>query len=181
MRRAKGSEFKAPKGHCRFCKKKVPKGRRTLCSDECGEEIMVRTSSSFARQKVYERDHGFCAECKVDTVAFARSITRYAEDLSGPMGHGWVRARRFGATVVNSLRLMEFMKARGLPPTREAVLGRLQNGTPESAFWDMDHIRTVADGGGGCGLDNLQTLCLWCHYRKTHVKPARQLSLFAKG
>jgi hypothetical protein len=34
-------------------------------------------------------------------------------------------------------------------------------------FWDADHIRPVAEGGGECGLDNMQTLCLWCHREKT--------------
>lgn len=29
--------------------------------------------------------------------------------------------------------------------------------------WDLDHHIPVAEGGGDCGLDNLRTLCLWCH------------------
>lgn len=33
--------------------------------------------------------------------------------------------------------------------------------------WDADHIRPVAKGGGECGLENLQTLCVWCHQKKT--------------
>lgn len=35
------------------------------------------------------------------------------------------------------------------------------------SLWDMDHTRPVAGGGGACGLDNLRTLCLPCHGRKT--------------
>tara|TARA_R110000803_G_scaffold209965_2_gene280559 strand:- start:14943 stop:15680 length:738 start_codon:yes stop_codon:yes gene_type:complete len=46
-----------------------------------------------------------------------------------------------------------------------------------SSFWDMDHIKPVAAGGGGCGLDNLQTLCQPCHKNKT----ARQAAEKAKS
>jgi hypothetical protein len=35
------------------------------------------------------------------------------------------------------------------------------------SLWDADHIRAVVDGGGECGLDNMQTLCVWCHREKT--------------
>lgn len=33
--------------------------------------------------------------------------------------------------------------------------------------WDADHIKPVVEGGGACGLDNIQTLCVWCHRQKT--------------
>ena len=33
--------------------------------------------------------------------------------------------------------------------------------------WDADHKLPVKDGGGGCLLDNFQTLCQKCHKKKT--------------
>lgn len=33
--------------------------------------------------------------------------------------------------------------------------------------WEADHILEVVYGGGGCGLDNYQTLCVDCHKVKT--------------
>ena len=36
-----------------------------------------------------------------------------------------------------------------------------------STLWDMDHIIPVVEGGGGCGLDNLRTLCIPCHRKVT--------------
>lgn len=33
--------------------------------------------------------------------------------------------------------------------------------------WQADHIVEVHQGGGGCGLDNFQTLCVDCHKDKT--------------
>ena len=34
-------------------------------------------------------------------------------------------------------------------------------------YWEADHILAVKDGGGGCNLDNFQTLCYVCHKKKT--------------
>ena len=33
--------------------------------------------------------------------------------------------------------------------------------------WEADHIIEVRHGGGGCTLDNFQTLCIPCHKAKT--------------
>lgn len=35
--------------------------------------------------------------------------------------------------------------------------------------WNADHILPVFKGGGGRGLDNYQTLCPYCHLRKTKL------------
>lgn len=35
-------------------------------------------------------------------------------------------------------------------------------------LWDADHIVPVCEGGGECGLDNVRTLCLWCHRQETN-------------
>lgn len=34
-------------------------------------------------------------------------------------------------------------------------------------LWERDHIVAVAEGGGSCGLENYQTLCIPCHRAKT--------------
>ena len=41
--------------------------------------------------------------------------------------------------------------------------------------WQADHIIAVVNGGGCCGLDGYQTLCISCHKEKTRadVKLAR--------
>lgn len=36
--------------------------------------------------------------------------------------------------------------------------------------WDADHIVPVFKGGGGCDLDNFQTLCKQCHKAKTKAR-----------
>ncbi len=35
------------------------------------------------------------------------------------------------------------------------------------SLWDADHILPVAEGGGGCDLENMRTLCLPCHREVT--------------
>lgn len=34
--------------------------------------------------------------------------------------------------------------------------------------WQADHIIPVFLGGGACGLDNIQTMCKYCHDEKTY-------------
>jgi len=36
--------------------------------------------------------------------------------------------------------------------------------------WQADHILPVFKGGGACGMDNFQTLCLDCHHEKTNYQ-----------
>jgi 5-methylcytosine-specific restriction endonuclease McrA len=55
----------------------------------------------------------------------------------------------------------------------------------ERSWWETDHIVPVAQGGGACGLENLQTLCYRCHQAKTRLEAvARRASgvpLLKKG
>lgn len=37
-------------------------------------------------------------------------------------------------------------------------------------LWQAHHVLSVKDGGGCCGLDNIVTVCLACHYKR-HTKP----------
>ena len=44
----------------------------------------------------------------------------------------------------------------------------------EGRCWHADHRLAVSDGGGECGVDNMQTLCVVCHQRKTSEAQARR-------
>lgn len=128
---------KGPNGRnlCRWCKKEVPKRRRTMCSDACADEISIRRSGAIARARVFDRDGGKCAACGLDTL-------------------------RVWGLVSELESVME--RARGIYV--HAVLGIPYGRT---CVWDVDHIKPVEEGGGACGLENLQTLCIWCHKKKT--------------
>ena len=41
--------------------------RRTFCSDACVHEWRLRSSTSYLRECVFERDKGVCALCGLDT------------------------------------------------------------------------------------------------------------------
>lgn len=49
-----------------------------------------------------------------------------------------------------------------------------------SNMWQADHILPVQHGGGGCGLENIQSLCTLCHKRKT-AEQARRNALVRRG
>ena len=61
---------------CRWCKGVVGGRRRTFCSDACVHEWRLRSSTSYLRECVFERDHGSCAICRVDTHKLRRRIMR---------------------------------------------------------------------------------------------------------
>lgn len=141
---------------CRWCKKPCPGRRRSFCSDECLDELMIRRSGSWMRAKVLKRDKGVCSVCGIDTVA--------------------AKSHRDG------LRTMRW----NYPPPELRVLieGAIKNfdstisemGFPRDrlTWWNADHIKPVVEGGGSCGLDNIRTLCIPCHKRVTAELAARR-------
>ncbi len=61
---------------CRWCKGAVSGRRRTFCSDACVHEWRLRSSTSYLRECVFERDQGVCALCGTDTHQLRRRIMR---------------------------------------------------------------------------------------------------------
>jgi len=64
------------KGPCRWCKGSVTGRRQTFCSDACVHEWRLRSSTSYLRECVLERDRGICASCGTDTVRARRRVMR---------------------------------------------------------------------------------------------------------
>src|ERR1700681_1974878 len=54
---------------CYNCRGPLPKGRPYNCSHACSEEWRSKTSPSYMRFVLQQRDKGVCALCGVDTVA----------------------------------------------------------------------------------------------------------------
>jgi 5-methylcytosine-specific restriction enzyme A len=61
---------------CRWCGLEVPSRRQTFCSDWCVEEWKLRTNPGHLRERVFERDRGICAICRVDCLSEARRLKR---------------------------------------------------------------------------------------------------------
>jgi 5-methylcytosine-specific restriction endonuclease McrA len=105
-----------------------------FCSDNCEHEHKMRTSGAYLRRLLFERDGGVCALCHLDTIGLEREL----EDLR--------RRDSEEGTFEHKYRCQEL----GISVRRRTL-------------WDMDHIVPVCEGGGECTVDDLRTLCLWCH------------------
>lgn len=133
---------RGPHGHlmCRCgCGVETQPPRRTFAGKECVRRFKLQTQPGYARKCVWRRDHGLCGACGLDCI----QLIREADRLGKP----------------SSPERQAFLVQRGFPK------GAWQDGQ----FWQADHIVAVADGGGLCGLEGLQTLCWPCHQRKTKV------------
>lgn len=133
---------------CRRCGGECPKGRRTFCGDDCVHEHRIRTDPGYVRALLRKRDQGVCRACGRDTEAWSEEIsTAYWAALRYQDGEPYSAGRA---------RSLAVLAAAGVPASRFG-----------GALWDADHIVEVVEGGGECGLDNYQTLCIPCHRRKT--------------
>jgi 5-methylcytosine-specific restriction enzyme A len=126
------------KGECRWCEGPVGPPRRTFCSNECIHQWKLRSNPSYRRQHVFKHDGGICAKCGRDCHVLERDLLKML--YANP-----------SACDVTLLKL-------GL--TRKTW-------DPRRSLWEVDHVVAVVDGGGGCDLTNLQTLCFACHKDKT--------------
>lgn len=142
---------KGPNGRalCRWCGRETRPPRRTFCSADCVHQHKLRTNASYAKKQVYLRDKGICCACGTDTKLVARDLLEiYLTD--GPD------------------EVLRFKKLHGIPAKRRVWKRKYGGG-----LWDMDHTLSVCEGGGQCGTDGLQTLCIPCHRDKTRELRAR--------
>lgn len=122
------------------------------------ESLRVRTSPSAARERVFERDRGVCARCGLDTVERMRRLRN-------------LRRRRYRPELLEEARTL----ARGFESAIEIGASRPRMRIHRT-LWQADHILPVVEGGGGCGLENLRTLCLPCHRAETAELSRRRVA-----
>lgn len=129
------------------------------------------------RKAVLERDKGICKSCGVDTVR----LWEWIQTL--PMIGNTSAAWRYGREDEHTK--LAFRRVLGRHRFRAAViLGRLWGiriHHHRKSLFEIDHIVPVADGGGECGIENLQTMCLRCHSQKTAEQAGRRARLPSKG
>jgi len=87
------------------------------------------------------------------------------QELSG-------RQKRWASTKCTNKVVKEFKIIKGdTKVIREEIQKRDKDVCAEcnepADVWQADHIIEVRHGGGGCTLDNFQTLCTVCHKKKT--------------
>ena len=115
------------------------------CSEACRDKAYVRCWPDWARYMVAKRDHGICAKCKCDTEKIARILKAAHEMITGC---SWGRCVELDTV-------------------------RTKMGFTREHLWEVDHIQPVSEGGGLCGLENLQTLCTQCHDAETRALRGR--------
>ena len=137
---------------CAYCGEDLSKVSRlpglisTYCSRECTEQGRLKRGGmgNQLRAQVFALEGGICQICGVDGYALFTRVL------------GLEPAERLNALCNANWKLPKSAKA----------LDRLLQNPREGDFWQADHIRAVSEGGGGCGLDNLRTLCVPCHTGK---------------
>lgn len=145
---------------CTWCLGAVSGKRRSWCGEECLDEFFVRWDWQAVRGKVFARDKGVCAACGRDTLR--------AQRIHGSVtNHAWSR-----------VRLGHLPSRYRLPPELNERVARWNGvarliaqayglvGLTNRDWWEADHIQERVRGGLN-EMQNLQTLCLRCHKRKT--------------
>lgn len=164
--------WRAKRGTCRWCGEPVEPPRRTFCGDFCVEQWKIRNNPGYARDRVFGRDHGVCRRCGRDCRALETKLTQLLytdrQELDRELA-------RLGLTRLGYGEELD----RRMPPHVQGRMGlpidpTLKTWDPRKSLWEADHVVGVAEGGGSCGLDNLQTLCRWCHADKTAEQAKRR-------
>ena len=157
---------KGPNGRslCRYCSNEVPKGCRSYCSEACVTQWKILTNPGFVRKLVYRRDCGICARCGIHC------------DQQKPIFREALRYYLLLARWLYCPTGQESLKIRAKAQTEGEKEFRTQTGWPSDfvrSWWEAHHIHAVVEGGGGCGLDNYETICVPCHKKETALLRVR--------
>ncbi len=130
--------------YCRWCAQQITAKRRTLwCSEACVQSYAAHTPNG-VRAAVFRRDGGVCCWCGLDTVAARQMLPLREEHAERPL---WYSLRRVACR--------RYLAVIGIPVSRI-----------DADWWDADHI-VPARLGGLLVLENLRTLCVRCHARRS--------------
>jgi len=112
---------------------------------------MLRVDAGYRRRRVFDRDKGVCAACGRDTIKLQKRVSRIFRKFKhkGSM-HIIYRIKRLT----------------GLDAAYSVW----------DHPWEADHI-VEQSAGGDSNMENLQTLCLVCHRRKTAAMHRRNAML----
>lgn len=133
--------------HCRVCGELLEGRRRSFCSDECRDDALIRCGMD-VRRIIKKRDKGYCARCGVHVPTLTRRIQHAF----------WKRRRAW-----NDPRWRRFLSRIGIDWNFDIC----------KSLWEAHHKHAVKDGGGGAGLEDYETLCVWCHRKETATQHRR--------
>jgi 5-methylcytosine-specific restriction endonuclease McrA len=164
-------------GLCRFCEKKLQGKQTKWCSNKCSmaafsEMMFQKGGTAQIRSRVFARDGGICAVCFLDCERIQRisDATLYSLadhisdaakkviDIDYPSEHLQMKFISERYQRKENFKRDYYKFARKLWKDAPLNFG--------SACWQADHIIEVINGGEH-SLENLQTLCITCHKKKT--------------
>jgi len=127
-------------------------------------------SWSWARKWVRDHHPHVCADCGLDLEDVATVVwlsRRLAPLASKRIRERWLLAALDDDPTISvgdviQPELWKYAALEMLGP-----YGFQKGDLTRRRFWDVDHIRPVAIGGGRCRLDNLRCLCIPCHRQVT--------------
>ncbi|GAW81974.1 DNA helicase [Plasmodium gonderi] len=119
-----------------------------FCQGSCRKMYFLKKSSTSIRRLIYERDKGVCNICKLDCTNLIRQI----------------KSQKYFP--INE-KIDYFIKKYPLFIENINHLTHILQKPMDGRIWHVDHILPVCKGGGQASFDNLQTLCTFCHKKKT--------------
>ncbi len=158
------------KGKCRQCGDTLTGRRTAYCSDACSLEFSIPRVWSVAVGQVWRRDKGICALCGRDPAPIKATLRGF-------------KARIQDCKTYEERRIIEAERQEFITHlNREGFhLSAHSWGVMDGELWQVDHILPVVEGGGGCGLSNLRTLCTGCHKKETKALAARRANANRKS
>ena len=153
---------------CRYCEKPLT-GKQTswcskICQDTAYTEVMIaRGHPASIRIALLDRDDGICALCGADCKQVER-ISRHAyrsiivDAVENAPLRNYSVFYEYGKDPATVYEKDYYKFARKLFKDSLLNFG--------SSCWHADHIIEVAAGGKN-ELENFQTLCVFCHKKKT--------------
>ncbi|KAJ1813441.1 hypothetical protein LPJ56_005163 [Coemansia sp. RSA 2599] len=184
-KRAGGGEpderfLRGPHGHllCLWCSKETGSRKKLFCAapkgssrrltvgfgEGCEHEHRMRRDNQYVRDQLKMRDRGVCRYCSTEThELFLRAVA--CKTLS----------ERNALFKELSRHNPEWLKKVKRPLTS------MDYDFNEGMFWEAAHVIDVKHGGGLCGLDGYNTLCVPCHneeYMRSYMTNLSTLPLY---
>jgi len=138
----------------------LPDRAALFCSADCDRAAAVATSSGAARRALYQLERGVCQECRLDCQLLLRRLQMIRKGSPN-----WRTRRRLAVYQMAP----DFADAKHHKWVEHMVTSAVAGNV-----WHADHIVAVFQGGGGCGVENLRTLCVRCHSAVTSRQAAQR-------
>ena len=127
-----------------------------FCTGDCRAAFFLKRNSSTLRRQVGAMDECICQGCGLDcarVIAALKSAPTTEDRIEALDRFPRWKARLSKAQTNYLLRVEPFA---------------------DGYVWNADHRVAVSEGGGACGLENLQSLCVACHSEKTSIEAKRR-------